>query len=134
LENGSRVRRPTEGRPTIKAVATHAGVGVSTVSRVVNGGRTSEAVRQRVLASIAELGYTPSVAAQALVTGRTGTVGLAINTTQSSWFGQILAGVEEALLPGRMSVLLASLMLSGSYDASAVLAWIQERRVDGLIL
>jgi DNA-binding LacI/PurR family transcriptional regulator len=33
-----------------------------------------------------------------------------------------------------MSVLLASMMLTGEYDASAVTAWMQERRVDGLIL
>lgn len=121
-------------RPTIKAVAEHARVAISTVSRVVNGGPASAPVRERVLASIAELGYTPSVAAQSLVTRRAGCIGLAVNSSQSPWFSQILAGVEEALLPTRMSVLLASMMLTGEYDASAVSAWIQERRVDGLIL
>jgi DNA-binding LacI/PurR family transcriptional regulator len=115
-------------------VAEHASVAISTVSRVVNGGPTSEMVRQRVLASIAELGYTPSVAAQSLVTRRAGCIGLAVNSSQSPWFSQILAGVEEALAPSRMSVLLASMMLTGTYDASAVMSWIHERRVDGLIL
>lgn len=121
-------------RPNIRTVAKHAGVAISTVSRVLNGGRVSDEVRQRVLASIDELGYSPSITAQSLVSRRANCVGLAVNTTQSSWFSQILAGVEEALLPTRLSVLLGSLMLSGSYDPGAVRAWIQERRVDGLIL
>lgn len=138
FERNGRLRRvrgaEVPARPTIKAVAEHASVAISTVSRVVNGGPASESVRQRVLASIAELGYTPSIAAQSLVARRAGCIGLAVNSSQSPWFSQILAGVEEALLPSRMSVLLASMKLSGSYDASAVLGWIQERRVDGLIL
>jgi LacI family transcriptional regulator len=121
-------------KPTIRAVADRADVAISTVSRVVNGGRASELIRRRVQRAIDELGYAPSVAAQSLVTRRTGCIGLAVNSTQSSWFSQILAGVEEALAPSRKSVLLASMMLRGEYDATAVAAWIQERRVDGLIL
>lgn len=108
-------------------------MAISTVSRVLNGGRASADAKTRVERAIRELGYTPSVAAQSLVTRRTGCVGLAVNTTQSPWFSQILAGIEESLAPSRQSVLIASLMLTGQYDASAVLAWIQERRVDGLI-
>lgn len=126
--------RADKSRPNIRTVAKHASVAISTVSRVLNGGRVSDEVRQRVLAAINELGYSPSITAQSLVTRRANCVGLAVNTTQSSWFSQILAGVEEALLPTRLSVLLGSLMLSGHYDPGAVLAWIQERRVDGLIL
>lgn len=138
LELGAKLRRSrapdAPARPTIKAVAEHARVAISTVSRVVNGGPASELVKKRVLASIAELGYTPSVAAQSLVTRRAGCIGLAVNSSQSPWFSQILAGIEEALLPTRMSVLLASMMLTGKYDASGVSAWLHERRVDGLIL
>jgi LacI family transcriptional regulator len=138
LERSSRLRRvrglEAPARATIKEVAEHANVAISTVSRVVNGGPASELVRQRVLASIAELGYTPSVAAQSLVARRAGCIGLAVNSSQSPWFTQILSGIEEALLPSRMSVLLASMKLTGTYDPSAVVSWIQERRVDGLIL
>jgi LacI family transcriptional regulator len=121
-------------KPTIRAVADRADVAISTVSRVVNGGRASEVIRRRVQRAIDELGYSPSVAAQSLVTRRTGCIGLAVNSTQSPWFSQILAGVEEALAPSRKSVLLGSMMLDGGYDPAAVAAWIQERRVDGLIL
>ena len=40
---------------------------------------------------------------------------------------------EFSILSRRQSVLLASVMLKGRYDSSAVSAWIQEHRVDGLI-
>jgi LacI family transcriptional regulator len=121
-------------KPTIRAVAEKADVAISTVSRVVNGGRVSAGVKRRVQRVIDELGYSPSIAAQSLVHRRTGCIGLAVNSTQSPWFTQILAGIEEALSPSKKSVLLASMMLKGNYDPGAVLAWIAEGRVDGLIL
>jgi DNA-binding LacI/PurR family transcriptional regulator len=109
-------------------------VAISTVSRVLNGGRASELARERVLLAIQELGYSPSLAAQRMVTRRAGCIGLCVNSSQSPWFSQILAGVEEALAPSRKSVLLASMLQGGQYDPSAVLAWIAEGRVDGLII
>jgi DNA-binding LacI/PurR family transcriptional regulator len=114
-------------------VAEQAGVAISTVSRVLNNGRASEDVRARVQKAARELGYAPSVAAQSLVTRRTGCIGLAVNATKGPWFSEVLAGMEEALAPSRRSVLLASMMLTGRYDPSAVSAWIEEHRVDGLM-
>ena len=125
---------PPQARPTIRAVAERADVAISTVSRVINGGRVSDGVRRRVSKAIQDLGYAPSIAAQSLVGRRTGCIGLVVNSTQSPWFTQILLGVEEALAPSRKSVVIGSLMLSGEYDDSTVSAWIQERRVDGLVV
>jgi DNA-binding LacI/PurR family transcriptional regulator len=62
---------------TIARVAEKAGVGVGTVSRVLNGSSSvSENTRRRVLRVIDELGYEPNAAARALSTGRTGTLGV----------------------------------------------------------
>jgi LacI family transcriptional regulator len=127
-------RRIPGDKPTITAVAERAAVAISTVSRVVNGGRTSEEVRRRVRRAIDELGYAPSIAARNLVTRRTDCIGLAVNSTQSPWFSEILLGIEEALVPSRKSVVLASMMLRGTYDPAPVAGWIHERRIDGLIL
>jgi LacI family transcriptional regulator len=124
---------PRKEKATIRLVAERAQVAISTVSRVVNGGRASAAARKRVQQAIRELDYSPSLAAQSLVTGRAGCIGLAVNSSQSPWFTQILSGIEEALGPARKSVLLASMMQSGRYDGSAVAGWIQAARVDGLI-
>jgi LacI family transcriptional regulator len=66
-----------EGVTTIARVAQEAGVGVGTVSRVINGSTAvSEATRRRVLEVVDELGYEPNATARALSTGRTRSVGV----------------------------------------------------------
>ena len=129
-----RVAALNKDKPTIRVVAERAQVAVSTVSRVLNGGYASAAAKGRVQLAIRELGYAPSITAQSLVTGRAGCIGVVSYTTQSAWFSQILAGIEEQLADSRQSVLLASLMLNGRYDSGRVAAWISERRVDGLMI
>src|SRR5688500_9747099 len=65
------------GVTTIARVAQEAGVGVGTVSRVINGSASvSEATRRRVLDVVAALGYEPNATARALSTGRTRSVGV----------------------------------------------------------
>ena len=62
---------------TIAEVAREAGVGIATVSRVVNGsGAVREDTRRRVLDAVRRLGYVPNAAARALSTGRTQRVGV----------------------------------------------------------
>ena len=62
---------------TIAKVAAEAGVGVGTVSRVLNGSPSvSEDTRRRVLEAIAALDYQPSAVARALSTGRTHAIGV----------------------------------------------------------
>ena len=62
---------------TIARVAALAGVGVGTVSRVLNDSASvSPAKRRRVEEAIAALGYEPSAAARALSTGRTMSIGV----------------------------------------------------------
>lgn len=56
---------PPAKRPTIKDVASAAGVSIATVSRVVNGeGQVSQATRETVLAVIDTLQYQPDMAAR----------------------------------------------------------------------
>lgn len=128
-----RAATTVKDKPTIRVVAERAQVAVSTVSRVLNGGYASAAAKGRVQLAIQELGYAPSITAQSLVTGRAGCIGVVATTTQSTWFSQILAGIEEQLADSRQSVLLSSLLLNGRYDSSTVASWITERRVDGII-
>jgi DNA-binding LacI/PurR family transcriptional regulator len=61
--------------PTIRDVAHRAGVGVGTVSRMVNGGQhVSPRTQARVQAAIDELGFRPSRRGQAFARGRTSSV------------------------------------------------------------
>jgi LacI family transcriptional regulator len=70
--------RRTRTTATIADVATQAGVGASTVSRVLNGGPVSAPARARVVAAMSDLDYRPRASARALVTGATGTLALVI--------------------------------------------------------
>jgi len=56
----------TKARPTVKDVASYAGVSTATVSRVINRGENvSSDIRSRVLSAVASLNYSPNpVAAQ----------------------------------------------------------------------
>ena len=58
------------GRVTIADVAAASGVGVGTVSRVINGGaNVRESTRRSVLTVIKQLGYRPSYLAASLSRG-----------------------------------------------------------------
>lgn len=121
-------------KPTIKTVATRAGVAVSTVSRYFNGHYVSQPVRERLAVIITELGYTRSTTARNLSLGLKGCFGVVVDSTEDPWFTQLLMGIEEELAVRDTSLMLASLELRGVYDPGIVLNWIRERRVDGLIL
>jgi LacI family transcriptional regulator len=85
-------------RPTINDVARRAFVSKTTVSHVINGTRfVEEETKQRVLQTIAELGYRPSKVARGLTTRRTGTIGMIISDAANQFFGEMLRGVEDVL-------------------------------------
>src|SRR4029079_13531344 len=98
-------------RSTIIEVAAKANVAFSTVSRVLNGGYASQEVRSRVEQAARELNYSPSPIARHLKTGRQGCHGVRLESSQCSWFTQVLGGIEEALADKTISALLGSLNL-----------------------
>ena len=87
---------PRPPMPTMKDVATRAGVAVSTVSRVLNGsGYGSAQTRSRVLAATTALGYLPSLRARGLRQSRTMTVGIAVPDLGNPVFLEYVRGVEH---------------------------------------
>ncbi|MBQ7920167.1 MAG: LacI family DNA-binding transcriptional regulator [Lachnospiraceae bacterium] len=70
---------------SIKDVAKHAGVAISTVSKVLNNyPNISEETRQKVNASIQELGFVPNAVAAALSSKHAGRIALLINLTDTA--------------------------------------------------
>lgn len=104
-----------------------------TVSRVINGGYASPEVRARVERAIKELGYAPSSTARSLRYGRRGCIGVAVESVHGAWFMGILGGIEEELTRRHVGLMLTSLKPKGRYDSSTVAAWIEGKRVDGII-
>jgi len=102
-------------RPSMGDVAARAGVSYQTVSRVLNEPHiVRPETRTRVLAAIAELGYTRNRAARALKTSRSSLIG--VLTDGSSLFGpaETTAAVESAAREAGYSVLLASMPGGGT--------------------
>jgi LacI family transcriptional regulator len=87
---------PAVRRVTIADVAADAGVGVGTVSRVLNGSeQVRESTLRTVLDSIDRLGYRPSHAAAALVRGTPRTVALIVaHLTRPSTVVRVASALE----------------------------------------
>jgi LacI family transcriptional regulator len=126
---GTPVARNGRGRPTMKDVATRAGVALKTVSRVVNDepGVTPETAN-RVRNAINELGFRRNDSARLLRKGQTASIGLIMED-----IGDPFYSVED------VSHWNGSLLFTGSSDEDPqreqelVLA-LCARRVDGLIV
>ena len=89
-------------RVTLAAVATRAGVSVGTVSKALSGtGRMRPETRERVVEAAAELGFTPTAAAQQPHSGRTWTVGLITTDGIGRFSSPFLFGAEDALCAGQ---------------------------------
>ncbi|WP_261663230.1 LacI family DNA-binding transcriptional regulator [Deinococcus sp. Marseille-Q6407] len=96
----SRGGRSRSGRPTVHTVAEAAGVGVGTVSRVLNNHPSVRGeTRERVLAVIEELNYRPTGQARRLpvATGEQALIGVLIAGLSSVWESRVMRGVETAL-------------------------------------
>ncbi len=92
---------------SIRDVAARAGVGVGTVSRVLNDSPSvSRATRDRVETAIAELEYRPNLSARALSTGRTHTVGAIVPFFTHPSAVERLRGVVDGLGAGGYEVAL----------------------------
>ncbi|GAA1776059.1 MULTISPECIES: LacI family DNA-binding transcriptional regulator [Streptomonospora] len=125
-------------RPTLEMVATRAGVGRGTVSRVINGSdQVSPATREAVRNAIAELGYVPNHAARTLVTRRTDTVALVVPEPNDRLFAQpffahIVRGVSATLNERDLQLLLTTVRSADEYGRLG--DYLTAHHVDGVLL
>ena len=85
-------------QPKVQDVAKLAGVGTSTVSRVLNNHpNISDEARSRVLGAISQLGYTPNLNARSLRSGQTSAVSVLLPMTGTAFYNELLEGVQEVL-------------------------------------
>ena len=86
--------------PTIYDVAKHAGVSITTVSRMLNDpARVNAETRKRVLASIDALRFVPKAEARARAMQKTGRIGVISPFFTAPSFIQRLRGIAGALSP-----------------------------------
>jgi DNA-binding LacI/PurR family transcriptional regulator len=121
-------------QPVMADVARLAGVSQKTVSRVINEGpNVRDAVRTRVLAAVAELGYRPNAAARALVTQQTRVLGVAMPGSTDYGPTAALFGIETAAWELGYSVVVASAPAAAEDFALAVRRLV-DQGIDGLVL
>lgn len=127
-------RSPAPRPVTLRAVAVHAGVSKSVVSRVLqNSPRVSPESRSAVQRAIAELGYRPNGMARSLTQRRTRAVGVIVNDLRQPWFPGLLEGLGPALGAHGLHTLVGDGRLDRTMDDRLVNALI-DMRVDGLVL
>ncbi|MEW2549120.1 LacI family DNA-binding transcriptional regulator [Streptomyces sp. NPDC047002] len=135
-ESSRRLRpEPRYGtRPTMKDVAARAGVGLKTVSRVVNGepGVTPDTER-RVQEAIEALGFRRNDSARVLRKGRTASIGLVIEDLADPFYGPLNRAVEEVARAHGALLINGSSAEDPEREQELVLA-LCARRVDGLIV
>jgi DNA-binding LacI/PurR family transcriptional regulator len=119
---------------TIRDVARAAGVGLGTVSRVLNGSAlVSAATRQRVLDVIAELQYTPSEIARRFAAGNTLTVATIAPFFTRPSVVERLRGIEVALAASGYNLVVFNVETAARRDAC--LRDVPRRdRADGVII
>ncbi len=121
-------------RSTIRDVARVAGVGTTTVSRVINGGQlVAPEVKRRVEEVIRELRYQPNLAARSLKNERTRTIGLIVPRITDPFYATI-ASVAQDICRARQHILILSTSLDMEEQEIEELRIFEQHRVDGLLL
>ena len=94
---------------TIKEVAAKSGVGIGTVSRVLNNSpQISESTRKKVLAAVKELNYVPNVAGKRLSQKQSHVLAVIVPVINHPFFANLVAALELAAEEHGYSLLLAS--------------------------
>ncbi len=118
----------------MKDVAAHAGVGLATVSRVVNGDpNVSEHTRAMVHAAIASLDFQRNDSARLLRQGIAASIGVILDDMADPFFSTLNRAVEnEATARSTLSITASS--NNEASHARELISALCARRVDGLIV
>lgn len=132
----SPAQSPEDGlkrRPTMKDVARHAGVSVSTVSYVLNNsGPVATSRRTRVLDAVRVLEYTPNESARSLKRRSTSTIGLVVPDLANQFFALVAEGVERAAAERDVLVVLCAPEAT-ERPMSHHARLLQSQRLDGVV-
>ena len=126
-------RQGRQGAPTIRLVAATAGVSTATVSRVFS---KPHLLRESTVAHVKEvasrLGYVPHHTAQALSTGRLGTIAVIVPDIANPFFPPVIRAAQGHAYGAGFSTLLGDTDEDPAKEAD-LLATL-EQRTDGIVL
>ncbi len=125
---------PPERQASLTDVAGLAGVSHMTVSRVVNStGPVRPETRAKVLAAVEQLNYRPNSAARALVTGKTGILGVV--ALDSTLYGpaSMLYGIENAAREAGYSITITSVGTPNRAAVADAIETLRRQAVEGIV-
>lgn len=133
---GRELSKDTNGkgrkRATSYDVAELAGVSQSAVSRVFqDGASASKAMRERVHAAAAELGYRPNAIARGLITQRSNMVAVIISKLTNLYYPEVLVQITQRFSERGIRVLLFALDSESAVDS--ILEQMLQYQVDGVL-
>lgn len=118
---------------TIGDIATMAGVGKATVSRVINNsGYVSAETRARVEKVVADAVFVPSSTARALSRRESDTIGVVIPEADNTFFWEVLKGISEVADANDLSLIFCNSSNLMEKDVKSLQAMCRQR-VRGVI-
>jgi DNA-binding LacI/PurR family transcriptional regulator len=127
--------RGRDGAAVMTDVARLAGVSYQTVSRVVHDSPlVRQETRERVRAAIRRLHYRPNPVAQALVTGRSRTLGVVSFDTTLYGPASTLMGIAEAAHDNGYGISIESLKALGRASVLQAVERLRRQGVDGIAI
>jgi LacI family transcriptional regulator len=118
----------------LKDIAALLDLSVSTVSAAIQSREDiSPATRERVLKTVAELGYRPNSLARGLVTRRTQIIGVIVPDLSRSFFTEVLRGIDYATSAADYTLLVCNTEENQARE-DRMLSTLLSQHVDGLII
>ncbi len=119
---------------TIRDVARHAGVSISTVSLALNGtGPVSEETRARIDAAVAAVRYSPNLMAQNLKRGQSKLVGMVLGDAGNPFFGRLFGTIDRQISDDEHMLIVANLDSDPDRELRT-LNLLKRHRVAGIIM
>lgn len=120
---------------TIDDVALAAGVSIRTVSRVLNkASNVGEETRKTVLETIERLGYSPSIRARALASGRSFLIAVVQDDPNAHVISALQRGIVETCSQHGYELVVHPVRFGDPQVAADVESFVRRSRVDGLIV
>jgi LacI family transcriptional regulator len=118
----------------MKDIALDLGLSTVTISKVLRGNPDiGEETRKRVLKRMRELNYQPNLAARALITGRTLTIGLVVPDLLHPFFAQIAKGISAGIRKQGYSLIITSSEEDPELEQQEI-GQLLARRVDAMVV
>ena len=118
----------------IRDIARLAGVGVSTVSRVINDHPdVKDETREKILKIIKESNYIPNNSARILKKNNTNNIGVLVKGVFNPFFAEMINIIGNRINEAGYTMILQQNDYATEYDVDNLIAFVKEKRLQGII-